>query len=404
VTDEGPGQVRSIRGTEHAGEGSCARAGKAGQDPTQHELVAEENRLLAERLTMTLESLTDVFFTLDREFRFTYLNGEAERLLHRRKEDLLGQVLWEQFPEALGTVFEHEYRRALRTGTKVEFESCYPPLNAWVQVRAYPSEQGLAVSCSDVTEKLQAQREVLRLNAELEERVKARTEQLQAANRELEAFACSVAHDLRAPMAAISAFAHVLETTEGARLTSQGLGHLQRIRAAASQLNTMTVSMLELARLSRTALRREPVDLGRLALEILAGLADRESGRRVDIRVAEGLHAEADPTLVRQVLANLLDNAWKFTARTPQARIEVFAQEARPGERVFVVRDNGAGFDMRHAEQLFEPFRRLHGQHEFEGSGIGLATVHRIVSRHQGRIWAEASVGAGASFLFTLGA
>jgi len=104
------------------------------------------------------------------------------------------------------------------------------------------------------------------------------------------------------------------------------------------------------------------------------------------------------------VLANLLDNAWKFTARTPQARIEVFAQEARPGERVFVVRDNGAGFDMRHAEQLFEPFRRLHGQHEFEGSGIGLATVHRIVSRHQGRIWAEASVGGGARFLFTLGA
>jgi signal transduction histidine kinase len=395
--------VRTIAELQRREDGRPLRVHGACQDISQQKAAAEQTRLLAERLTMTLESLTDAFFTVDREWRFTYLNAEAERLLRRPKEELLGRVGWDCFPEVVGTVFEQLYRRAMATGTKVEVDAPYPPLDAWLQMRAYPSNQGLAVSLSDVTEKILAQDEVLRLNADLEDRVRARTAELEAANHDLEAFACSVAHDLRAPMTAIDAFAHVLEATEGPRLTPQGLGHVKRIRAAANQLNAMTSSMLDLARLSQTSLKREPLDLEPLAHDIIATLAQHEPARRVAFQATGDLCVHADPTLIKQVLVNLLGNAWKFTGRTTEARIALAVERDARGEAVYVVKDNGAGFDMRHADQLFAPFRRLHSQHEFEGTGIGLATVQRIIARHDGRIWADGTVGGGASFRFTLG-
>jgi signal transduction histidine kinase len=395
--------VRSIAELECAPDGTALRVQGACQDISRQKAAAETTRLLAERLTMTLESMTDAFFTVDRDWRFTYVNAEAERLFRRPKEELLGRVGWDCFPDVVGTVFEQQYRKAMATGLKVELDAPYPTLGVWLQMRAFPSSQGLAVSLTDVTERVKAQDEVLLLNAELEERVQARTAELEAANRDLDAFACSIAHDLRAPMTAIDAFAHVLEATETGRLTAQGLGHVRRIRAAANQLNAMTSSMLELARLSRAALEREPLDLAPLAHETMAALAQHEPARKVAFRVSGALRVHADPTLMKQVLANLLGNAWKFTARTPQASIELNVESGPRGEPVYVVRDNGAGFDMQYADQLFEPFRRLHGQHEFEGTGIGLATVHRIIERHEGHIWAEATVDGGAAFYFTLG-
>ena len=395
--------VRTIAELQRGEDGRAVRIHGVCQDISQQKAAAEQARQLAERLTMTLESLTDAFFTVDREWRFTYLNAEAERLLRRPKEELLGRVGWDCFPEVVGTVFEQLYRRAMATGLKVEVDAPYPPLGVWLQMRAYPSSQGLAVSLSDVTEKILAQDEVLRLNADLEDRVRARTAELEAANRDLEAFAASVAHDLRAPMTAIDAFAHVLESTEGRRLTPHGLGHVKQIRAAASQLNAMTSSMLDLARLSKTALKREPLDLEPLAHDIVATLAQQEPARKVAFQATGDLRVHADPTLIRQVLVNVLGNAWKFTGRTPEGRIHLTVERDPGRDPVYVVKDNGAGFDMRQADQLFEPFRRLHGQHEFEGTGIGLATVQRIIARHDGRIWADATVGGGACFRFTLG-
>ena len=399
-----PAWIRNIGELERGTDGSPVRVQGACQDISRQKAAAEQNRILAERLTMTLESLAEAFFTVDRDWRFTYLNAQAERLWGRPKEELLGRVGWDCFPDVVGTVFEEHYRKAMEGNVKTELEAFYPPRGVWLQMRAYPSSQGLAVSFSDVTERVQARQEVLRLNTELEARVQARTAELQAANRDLEAFASSIAHDLRAPMTAIDAFAHVLEATEAGRLTPDGLSHVRRIRAAATQLNAMTTSMLDLARLARASLRCEPVDLAPLAHEVIADLAAHEPARHVAFEATGDLRVHADPMLMKQVLANLLGNAWKFTRRASQARIVLSVERGPVGEPVYVVRDNGAGFDRRYADQLFQPFRRLHGQHEFEGTGIGLATVERIIARHDGHPWAEGAVGEGASFFFTLGA
>jgi PAS domain S-box-containing protein len=395
--------VRAIGEPERAPDGRVVRVRGAFQDITQQKAVAEENRQLLERLTMTLESLTEAFFTLDRQWHFTYMNAEAERVLKCPREKLLGRVVWDQFPGAVGTQFQHQYERALLTDVAVEFEEYYPPLGIWVQVRACPSRLGLAVSFRDVTERRRVRQELLRLNAELEQRVQDRMAELQSVNRDLEAFAYSIAHDLRAPMSAINGFAHALELAEGERLPERSRGYLRRIRSAGTQLEEMTAGLLALARLSRAAVVRAPVDLGAMATELLARWQEAEPDRQVEFCVSGNLRVHGDRVLLKQVLENLLGNAWKFTAGARPARIEFGVAKGSGGERVFFVQDDGAGFDMEYAKRLFEPFCRLHGQEEFEGTGIGLATVQKIISRHDGRIWARAQPGAGATFYFTLG-
>jgi PAS domain S-box-containing protein len=394
--------VRAIGEPEFDAQGKVVGVHGALQDITRQKQAAEETRELAERLAVTLESLTEPFYTLDRDWRFTYVNAEAERILQRTRAELLGQVIWERFPETVHTILHREYQRAMATRTTAEFELHYPPLEIWVQVRAYPSQQGLAASFRDITGQRRAQQEVLRLNAELEQRVQARTAELEAANRELDAFAHSIAHDLRSPMAAINAFASVIAEMDGDKLSARGLRYLHRICDAGSQLDAMTDSLLALARLSQTPVHRQAVDLVPIAAAILARLREQDP-RPLDVALPARLPAQADPVLLTQVLENLLGNAWKFTRHTPAPRIEVGAETGPEGECVFFVRDNGPGFDMAHAHRLFEPFFRLHADTEFEGSGIGLATVHRIIRRHDGRIWPDAAEGQGAVFRFTLG-
>lgn len=394
--------IRAIAEAERGPDGTIHRVAGSCQDITRHKLAAEEYRRLATRHATTLESLTEPFFTMDCEWRITYANSVAASAFQRSSEDLIGRGLWDLFPEARGSSFEVHYRQALLTGRAVVFEAFYAPLALWAQVRAYPSPQGLAVSFRDVTEQRHAEQEVRRLHAELEERVVARTAELHAANRELEVIAFSIAHDLRMPLTAIHSFATVLQEDEAARLTERGQQHLRRILEAARQMADMTRSLLELAQLSGAPLRREPVDLAEIAREVLGSMQTCAPTRAVDLRIEEELEADADRTLVKQALANLLGNAWKFTAHAPAACIEFGARTGPDGERVFFVRDNGAGFDMARAERLFEPFCRLHGQHEFEGTGVGLATVRKIIDRHEGRIWAESEPGHGAVFYFTL--
>ena len=240
------------------------------------------------------------------------------------------------------------------------------------------------------------------LNAELENRICDRTAQLEASNKELEAFAYSVAHDLRAPLRVLDGFSSILLSEHYERLDADARHCLDRIQAASQLMGRLITDLLNLSRLSRRELTRQKVDLSRLARDVAAALRAEDPGRGAEFRIADDLVVEGDHTLLAIVVQNLLGNAWKFTKNTPLALIEVGRFE-QGNEQVYFVRDNGVGFDMAYAGQLFTAFQRLHSAHQFPGTGIGLATVKRILARHGGRVWPEAKVDGGATFYFTIG-
>jgi signal transduction histidine kinase len=234
-----------------------------------------------------------------------------------------------------------------------------------------------------------------------ETELRAQTVDLETANRELEAFSYSVSHDLRAPLRAIDGFSLLIEQEHGRQLDEGGRDALRRVRAAAQRMGVLIDELLNLSRLTRSDVKRERLDLGAAAAGIVDDLARRHPARRVDVRIEPNLFVEADPHLVRIALQNLLDNAWKYTAKAERARIDI-GSSPNGDARVFHIRDNGAGFDMKYADKLFGAFQRLHSDRDFEGTGVGLAIVQRVVHRHGGKIWANAVVDAGAAFYFTL--
>ena len=227
-------------------------------------------------------------------------------------------------------------------------------------------------------------------------------EELEHKNKELEAFSYSVAHDLRAPLRAIDGFSKLLVEDHGERLDAEARQHLDRVRAAARRMAELIDDLLGLARVTRAGLKLESVELGKLARSIADDLERSRPERRTDWQIREDIVVHADQRLMRVLLENLLGNAWKFTVHRDRARIELGVEQTGDAP-VYFVRDNGAGFDMAYAHKLFNPFQRLHRATDFEGTGIGLATVERIVRRHGGRVWAEAEVDRGAKFSFTLG-
>ena len=248
----------------------------------------------------------------------------------------------------------------------------------------------------------QREEEVRELNKELEQRVKERTAQLEATNKELDAFSYSVSHDLRAPLRAISGFSEALLDEYGNKLDGEGKTYLRYLQEGSHEMSDLIDGLLKLSRSTRGGIAMERVDLSTMAAMVAEELRKAEPERRMTVHIAPGVEVFADPRLLRVVMENLLGNAWKYTSRTAEARIE-FGVEEQEGKTVYFVRDNGAGFDMGYANKLFLPFQRLHKTSEFSGIGIGLATVERIIHRHDGRIWAQAAVGEGATFYFTLG-
>jgi PAS domain S-box-containing protein len=351
---------------------------------------------------------------LDRTVRFW--NKGAERLYGWSAEEVLGKTMEEVMyrdPQTLIAAFDQvlaadgdwasELEQVARDGSAV-----YVEIRSTVVRDEHGQVNGVLGVNTDIRERKQAREEILQLNASLEDRVEQRTAQLKFANQQLEAFSYSVSHDLRSPLSSVDGFSNLLEkalTRSGeALLTERSRHYLARIRAGVGQMGELIDAMLSLAQVSRSCLLWAPVDLSAQAEALLLGFQEREPGRVAQLQVEPGLLAQGDARLLRQVLDNLLGNAWKFTAGQACTCITLGQQTGRTGETVYFVRDNGAGFDMAYAEKLFGAFQRLHTQTEFAGTGIGLATVQRIIARHGGRIWADSVQDQGATFYFTLGA
>lgn len=279
-----------------------------------------------------------------------------------------------------------------------QIEELNRSLEKRVRKRTLELERANEELAREVREREQAEEEVRALNAALEERVRARTAELEAANEELRAFSYSVSHDLRAPLRKIAYFSEILLDDFADGLEKDARDYLARIHKCGGQMNSLIDDILKLSRISREQMEFTEVDISELAREVMDELRRSDPNRAVDIRIETNMTASCDRSLLRIALDNLFSNAWKFTTRNPDARIEM----GTGGEDSFFVRDNGAGFKMGDVHKLFQPFQRLHPASEYPGTGIGLAIVNRIIRRHGGRIWAEGAQGTGAVFTFTL--
>jgi len=375
----------------------------------QAEKALEESELRYRQLFERSESAVVLHETVfDQQgspsgYRCLDLNPACERIMGVSRAQVLGRCAHEVFAE-LGEFCTKLFGRVAATEEPVAFEDYSRTMDRYFAGSAYsPRPNQYVVTFMDVTERRRAEKALHVLNAELEERVRSRTAELESANRELEAFAHSVSHDLRAPLRGIDGWSQALLEDYGERLDAQGHKYLDRVRSEAQRMGTLIDDLLHLSRVGRAELVPSTVDFTSLAKAIIARLKEVYPDRPIEFIVAPQLKCTGDARLLEIALTNLLANAVKFTGQCTHALIEFGKCECEDNP-AFFVRDNGVGFDMAYSKMLFAPFQRLHKASEFPGTGIGLATVQRVIHRHGGRIWAEAKVGAGATFYFTLGA
>ena len=364
-----------------------------------------------EHLAAVVESSDDAIISKTLNGMVTAWNSGAERLFGYSSAESVGKPMDRLLPLerateesdilariARGERVDHfETVRVRKDGKRVDISATISPVKD-----SSGAIVGVAKIARDITQRKTSEVEILKLNDELEEKVKLRTAQLEAANKELETFSYSVSHDLRAPLRHISGFSQLLVEEFGANLAPGARHYLDRIQAGTQNMGVLVDELLHLARVGRHALNRRTTNLKELVAEVITLLLPESEGRQVEWAISDLSTAQCDPVLVRQIFQNLLSNALKFTRPRAQAVIEVSCRE-EDGQPVFMVRDNGIGFNMKYVNKLFGVFQRLHRAEDFEGTGIGLATVQRIVHKHGGQVWAEGELDKGAAFYFTLG-
>jgi PAS domain S-box-containing protein len=362
-----------------------------------------------DQLLALLDNTTAVIYMRNVDGRYMLVNAEYERLFGIRREDILGRTDHEIFPAHIADEFRANDIQAIAGRGPIQVEETAPAddgIHTYVTVK-FPlldlagEPYAICGISTDITARKKAEDEVAVLNAELERRVLERTAELETTTSDLRAFAYSVSHDLRAPLRSLHGFSEVLlDEYPGRVLDEAGVAYLRRVQANATQMEQTIEALLTLSRTVRAELRREQIDLGELATVIQQELQAQQPDREVDLRLEGELIASADERLFRLALQNLMTNAWKFTAKRSRAEITIGSLRTE-SRTVFFIRDNGAGFDPRLAQKLFEPFQRLHSTRDFEGTGIGLAIVQRVIGRHSGEIWAESTPDHGATFFFT---
>jgi len=380
------------------------------------EIAATNQRLRQARdetnalLRAVTDNVDDIILVKDMEGRYLTINPSGAGLLGASVDSVIGRDDREFFDPAIAAsirttdreiltgdrarVYEEQIASAGVERTFLTLKAPYRDVTGKII--------GLIGISRDITDRKQAEEEIRLLNTDLEQRVAHRTAELEAANRELEAFSYSVSHDLRAPLRSMDGFAQALLEDYGDKLDDTARDYVKRVRDASQRMGGLIEGILELSRIARQDLHREPVDLSAIAREVIDALKSQEPQRKVVVHISDGLVADGDRRLLHAVLENLLGNAWKYTSKHPDARIEFGTAAAKGARPAYFVRDDGAGFDMKYASKLFGAFQRMHGVSEFEGHGVGLATVQRIIRRHGGSIWAEAQIERGATFFFTL--
>ena len=375
-------------------------------DVTEWKLIAA----VRESLAAIVESSEDAIISKDLQSNITTWNAGAERMFGYTADEIIGRSILTLIPPERhveepailekilkGQIIDpFETVRSTKDGRLIDVSVTISPIRD-----IHGEISGASKIARDITEAKRAADQIRQLNADLEQRVAERTAELEAVNKELEAFSYSVSHDLRAPLRHVNGFSLAVMEDCGQQLDELGRSYLKEIRNASKEMANLIDDLLMLARVSRTEMHRERFDLSELAKSVINDLRKSDPDRRVDVRLEENVFAYGDKRLVQIVLTNLLGNAWKFTSTKDDPQI-VFGIEVESDQSSYFVRDNGAGFDMAYSKKLFGAFQRLHSVHEFEGTGIGLATVMRIVNRHGGRVWAEGKINEGAKFNFTL--
>jgi PAS domain S-box-containing protein len=364
------------------------------------------------RLRALLDHMPEWVWMKDTQSRYVTVNALYASSLHRDVAEITGHTEAEFWPAEQARRFAADDSEVLRTGAPrrlIERLHGSDGGESWVETIKAPVRGGDGTIVGtvgiarDVTDRIRAAEEIRILNTELDRRVQERTAQLEAANRELESFSFSVSHDLRAPLRRIDGWSGALLEEYGPTLDESATHYLHRLRNETHRMGVLIDGLLSLSRVIRTDMALKHVDLSAICNRIVGRLRDAEPDRTVDVDIEPGISLRADPALIEVAMTNILENAWKFTGRRPDPRI-VVGRRTEEGRQTIFVRDNGAGFDLQYAEKLFGAFQRMHSQSEFPGTGIGLATVHRIVHRHGGTIWVETEPDKGATFFFTLDA